>query len=209
MITGVLQGRTEKGILFRAGNNRMTNLSKDICLRFKEARQAKGYNQSTLARLVECKQSAISMFEAGMTTKLSDETVKKIADILDVSLEEKVEVSQAAPPSQAQLSSAAVIHGYCPSCECPSNVPYIVGGHLFYRPMRHVSSPAGGPHCTQCGELLETRCPTCGAPLNDGACCASCGNAYVTPTLSEGTDLTTYVRIRNEEIERFISLFKT
>ena len=64
----------------------MTNLSKEICLKFKEARQAKGYNQSALARMVGCKQSAVSMFEAGMTTKLSDEIVRKMAEILEVSL---------------------------------------------------------------------------------------------------------------------------
>ena len=59
----------------------MTNLSKDICLKFKKARQAKGYNQSTLAHMVGCKQSAVSMFEAGMTTKLSDETWEEIRRI--------------------------------------------------------------------------------------------------------------------------------
>lgn len=187
----------------------MTNLSKDICLKFKEARKAKGYNQSTLARMVGCKQSAVSMFEAGMPTKLSDETVRKIADILGVSLEDNPEAPQVALTPHSQLSFATAVHGYCPSCECPSNVPYVVGGHLFYRPLRRVSSPTGGTHCTQCGELLETRCPTCGAPLNDGACCASCGSAYVTPTLPEGTDLITYVRVRNEEIERLIAFSKT
>ncbi len=186
----------------------MTNLSKDICLKFKKARQAKGYNQSALAHMVGCKQSAISMFEAGMTTKLSDETVKKIADLLGVSIEEKQEVPHVALTSHMQLPVAAGVHGYCPNCDCPSNVPYVVGGHLLYRPLRHVSSPTGGTHCTQCGELLETRCPTCGAPLNDGACCASCGSAYVTPIVPEETDLAIYVRMRNEEIERFISLFK-
>ena len=186
----------------------MTNLSKEICLRFKEVRQAKGYNQSALARMVGCKQSAISMFEAGMTTKLSDDTVKKIADVLGISLEDKAEAPNDALPAQAQLPPDTIVHGYCTNCECPSNVPYVVSGHLFYRPLRHISSPTGGTHCTQCGELLETRCPTCGAPLNDGACCASCGSAYVTPTLPEETDLTMYVRMRKEEIERFISLVK-
>ena len=187
----------------------MINLSKEICLKFKEARQAKGYNQSTLARMAGCKQSAVSMFEAGMTTKLSDETVKKMADILGVSIEDKSKVPQAEFISQSQLLPAAAVHGYCPNCECPSNVPYVVGGHLLYRPLRHISSPTSGTHCTQCGELLETRCPTCGATLNDGACCASCGSAYVTPTLPEGTDLITYVRVRNEEIERLIAFSKT
>lgn len=186
----------------------MTNLSKDICLKFKEARKAKGYNQSALARMVGCKQSAVSMFEAGMATKLSDETVKKIADILGICLDERPDASQDESPSQVEMSSAAAVHGYCPNCECPSNVPFVVCGHLFYRPMLRVSSPTGGTHCAQCGELLEIRCPTCGAPLNDGACCASCGSAYVTPTVPEETDLATYVRSRNEEIERFIALFK-
>ena len=184
----------------------MTNLSKEICLKFKEARQAKGYNQSALARMVGCKQSAVSMFEAGMTTKLSDETVKKIADVLGVSLENKPEVPQVALTPQSQLSSVAAVHGYCPSCECPSNVPYVVGGHLFYRPLRQVSSPTGGTHCTQCGELLETRCPTCGAPLNDGACCAACGSNYVTPVVADGLDVAKYANARRAEIIQFFGI---
>ena len=181
----------------------MTNLSKEICLKFKEARQAKGYNQSTLARMVGCKQSAVSMFEAGMTTKLSNETVKKIAEVLGISLEPNTDVPQDTLSTPVRQSPASVVHGYCPNCECPSNVPYVVSGHLLYYPLRHVASPTGGTHCTQCGELLETKCPTCGAPLNDGACCTYCGSAYVTPTVPNGTDLATYVRMRCEEIAQF------
>jgi DNA-binding XRE family transcriptional regulator len=184
----------------------MTNLPHEICLKFKEARQAKGYNQSTLARMVGCKQSAVSMFEAGMTTKLSDETVKKMADILGVSLEAKTEVSRDSLSFQSQQSSFSVVHGYCPNCECPSNVPYVVSGRLFYRPLRDIASPTGGTRCTQCGELLEMKCPTCGSPLNDGACCTTCGNAYVTPAVSDEADVTAYARMRHEEIERFYSL---
>ena len=48
----------------------MTNLPADICLKFKEARKAKGLNQSSLAQMVGCKQSAISMFEGGMVTQV-------------------------------------------------------------------------------------------------------------------------------------------
>ena len=184
----------------------MTNLSQEICLKFKKARQSKGYNQSTLARMVGCKQSAVSMFEAGMTTKLSDETVRKIAEILDVSLDEKTETFQDIVSAQTQQSSGSAIHGYCPNCECPSNVPYVVGGNLLYRTLRHVASPTGGTFCTQCGELLEMKCPSCGAPLNDGACCAICGSASVTPTVPDGTDLVAYAHMRREEIEQFNSL---
>lgn len=184
----------------------MTNLSQEICLRFKEARLAKGYNQSTLAQMVGCKQSAVSMFEAGMTTKLSDEVVRKMAEILEVSLEQKAEVSQGVVSPQVQNTHVPVIRGYCPNCECPSNVPYMVGSRLLYRPMRHVASSGNGTHCTQCGELLELRCPSCGAPLNDGACCAACGGTYVTSVMHDRIDLASYAHVRREEIEQFHSL---
>ena len=182
----------------------MINLSKEICLKFKEARQAKGYNQSALARLVGCKQSAISMFEAGMTTKLSDETVKKISEVLGVSLEVKDEKPESEHPSFSD--SSLVIHGFCPNGDCPSNIPYVVSGRLFYRPLRHMASPTGGMRCTQCGEMLEMRCPVCGAPLNDGACCATCGSSYVTPTVPDGTDVEVYARMRREMLMQFRSL---
>lgn len=184
----------------------MTNLPLEICLKFKEARQAKGYNQSALAQMVGCKQSAISMFEAGMTTKLSDETVKKIAEVLGVSLELAPAGSQESLSDRFQRASAATVHGYCPNCGCPSNLPYVVNGNLFYRPLRQVSSPTGGVRCTQCGEVLEMKCPSCGASLNEGACCAVCGNAYVTPAVPDGTDIVSYVRRRREELERFHGL---
>lgn len=156
--------------------------------------------------MVGCKQSAVSMFEAGMTTKISDETVKKMADVLGVSLEPKIGMPQETPTSYVQSPTASIVHGYCPNGDCPSNVPYMVGGRLFYRPMRLVASPIGGIYCTQCGELLETRCPSCGAPLNDGACCASCGSAYVTPVISGEANLVSYARARREEIAQFRSL---
>ena len=187
----------------------MINLPKEICLKFKEARQAKGYNQSTLARMVGCKQSAVSMFESGMTTKLSDETVKKLSEVLGVSIEPKAKEEQSYSNIHVQTISGSVVHGYCPNCDCPSNVPYVVGYRLLYRPIRNIASPTGGTRCTQCGELLEMICPACGAPLNDGACCASCGSTYVAPIVPDGTDIASYARIRREEIERLQSLFRS
>ena len=187
----------------------MTNLSIEICSRFKEARKAKGMNQSALAHVLGCQQSAISMFEGGMTTKLSDEIVHKMADFLGVELPEEKEES--APAAVATVESHApegvcVTHGYCPNCHCPSNIPYVVEGRLFYRPNRGVASPTGGMRCTQCGEILELRCPECGAPLNDGACCAVCGAAYVTPVLPEGVDATAYAQARRAEISQLRAL---
>ena len=92
------------------------------------------------------------------------------------------------------------VHGFCPNCQCPSNVPYVVGGRLFYRQSRKEASPTGGARCAQCGEVLELKCPSCGAPLNDGACCAACGAAYVTPSVEDGIDVVAYARLRCEEI---------
>lgn len=187
----------------------MTNLSPEICLKFKKARIAKGLNQSALAREIGCQQSAISMFEGGMATKLSDDTVQKMAKFLGVKLEEEV---RAAVPVSSSIGtesisqSVVVARGYCPNCQCPSNVPYVVEGRLFYRPSRAIASPTGGMRCTQCGELLEMRCPVCGAPLNDGACCAICGSSYVTPVLPEGVDPVVYARARRDEIAQLRSL---
>ena len=182
----------------------MTNLPREICLRIKEARQAKGLNQSALAQLAGCRQSAISMFEAGNATKLSGETVKKISEILGVSLE-MADTGVVGNPSSC-VDVRPVVNGYCPNGDCPSNVPYVVDGRLLYRPMRKVASPGGGRRCTQCGEVLEMKCPSCGAPLNDGACCASCGLPYVTPVLPDGTDVVAYARIRRNEIAQLREL---
>lgn len=176
----------------------MSNVSKELCLRFAEARRAKRLRQTELAARVGCTQSALSMFEGGQPTKLSGETVQKLSEVLGVPLQET-------PPPHALSTSALsepliVVHGFCPNCQCPSNVPYVVGGRLFYRPSRKVASPTGGVRCTQCGEMLEMRCPTCGAPLNDGACCAVCGAAYVTPVVEEGLDVAVYAQTRRAEI---------
>ena len=184
----------------------MTNLPKETCLKLKEARQAKGLSQSTLAQMVGCKQSAVSMFEGGDTTKISEDTVKKLADILGVSLEATVSKDVQSIGESLKAGSRQITHGYCPNCECPSNVPYVVGGRLLYRPSRDLASPTGGRRCVQCGEVLETRCPSCGATLNDGACCATCGAPYVTAVLPDGTDVTSYAVARRVEIAQLRSL---
>ena len=64
--------------------------------------------------------------------------------------------------------------GFCPERECPSNAAYDVRGHTFYR-----VTLQKGRYCAHCGEVLVSRCPECDAPLNEGACCTSCGSAYV------------------------------
>ena len=170
-----------------------------MCFLFAKARRAKGLRQTDLAARVGCTQSALSMFEGGHPTKISEETVKKLSDILEVSLVEKSDPNGVGNSAGVGESMSGV-HGFCPNCQCPSNVPYVVDGRLFFRPSRKVASPTGGVRCTQCGEILELNCPVCGASLNEGACCAACGTAYVTPVVADGLDVVAYARVRREEI---------
>ena len=181
----------------------MSNISKELCIRFAEARRAKGIRQTELAAQIGCTQSALSMFEGGQPTKLSDETVKRLSEVLGVPLghEEKSEAGNGCMTGQNPAVS-----GFCPNCHCPSNVPYVVNGRLFYRPSRKIASPTGGVRCTQCGEVLEMRCPKCGAPLNEGACCAVCGTSYVTPVVADGLDVVAYAQARRAEIVQFREL---
>lgn len=187
----------------------MATLPLHNCLRLKEARKTKGLSQTALAQIVGCKQSALSMFEAGDPTKISDDTVKKLADHLGVELvsEEKKEEESIENQLSASFSQAGRLSvSFCPNGHCPSNIPYVVEGKLFYRPSRQAFPSTGGTRCVHCGDVLETRCPTCGAPVNEGACCAVCGQSYVAAVLPEGVDAAVYARIRREEITQLRAL---
>ena len=156
--------------------------------------------QSALAKAAGCMQSAISMFEKGDPAKLADATVEKIAEILDVELED----------GREEAFSAAIHHehvrGFCPNCSCPSNIPFAIDGRVVFRPVREMASPGGGPRCAECCEVLETSCPECGAPLNDGACCAACGTAYVAAVVPAGADAESWSRARRADIRDFREL---
>jgi len=156
----------------------MAHLSTTFCRRLAQARRSKDMTQSALAQSVGCKQSAISMLESGQPEKLSRETVEKIAKLLDVPLDPP---SSQSPATAVGLQPSGV-HGYCPNAACPSNIPYVAQGALLFWP--HLQSLSGGRHCVFCGELLESRCPQCGAPVTEGACCPACGEARVANTLA-------------------------
>ena len=129
----------------------MQNVSKTMCQAFKDARRALGLSQSVLADEIGCHQEAISMFERGNATKLSEEYVSKIAKRLGIDIQKlQDEEESAGKPAEVSVSV-----GYCPECECPSNSSYTVGGRSFYR-----ITLQKGIYCAHCGEVLEKRCPS-------------------------------------------------
>ena len=153
----------------------MTNLSPEICFKLKAARKAAKIGQSELAREVGCKQSAISMFECGSPTKLSEETIKRIAAKLGVSLSAEEPDGPRGDVSPSDFS----VKGFCPNPKCPSNSSYEVDGRRFFIPDREKADPVGGRFCALCGEVLEKKCPNCGAPIHAGAVCSICGDPYI------------------------------
>ena len=150
-------------------------------MKLREARRAAGLSQSVVAAEVGCKQSALSMFEQGDGTKLNDEVVNRLSEKFGISLEEKKPVQAAVRevPRAFLPAEAVAVRGFCPNCHCPTNHGYEVEGRAYFLPDRKAADPVGGTYCAMCGEVLEKRCPNCGAPVHDGAICSVCGDPYV------------------------------
>ncbi len=147
---------------------RMKHLGSQI----KEARLHRHMSQSELARMVGCKQSALSMFEGGRMTALNAQVIGKVCS----------ELGLLAPVKEEFEAPAAVmekVRTFCPNMQCPSNLPYMIGGDSLMLPRGHMAS-SDEHHCAWCGEVLEKACPECGAAVNPGAFCAHCGHAYIT-----------------------------
>lgn len=155
----------------------MTNLSPEFCKKIGEERRKAGLTQSDLAREVGCKQPALSMFEQGDGTKLKDEVIERLAKKfgLKLALGTAGASSATLPVFSAQSSARA----FCPNLHCPSNHEYWVETRRFLRPELAAADPVGGKYCAVCGELLERRCPSCGAPVHAGAVCSFCGQPYL------------------------------
>lgn len=170
---------------------------KEIGQQIKLARRAMGLTQGELAHAVGCKQSAISMMEAGKADAVNGDTLAKIATHLAIDL---------ATPSTAE-GVREPRRAYCPNAECPSNVPIVLGDDLLFVPM---VQRAEAKHCCYCGEFLEKVCPECGAAVHAGACCCQCGTSYVTNTLTGDVALAdgvaVYASARRDAIEQMMQL---
>lgn len=142
----------------------------------RDARRAKRLTGMQLAQMTGCTQSAISQFEGGKTTALRQDTIEKIAKVLDVTLPEEVNLTESAVENALVLTPPAPRApeaAFCPNSECPSNLPYMVGDELVFHPRRQPNPAA--TFCPWCGELLIHTCPECGAPVTRSAFCTSCG----------------------------------
>jgi len=165
----------------------MTTLTLEICKQIAQARREKGLTQTALAAEVGCKQSAISMLEAGQASKLSKENIEKIAAVLGLTLQTS---------ETKVISSREITLGFCPNALCPSNTPYLVQDQLIFHPRLQ-----NGKHCANCAELLETHCANCATAIHEaGAYCSVCGEARVTNTLSPEIRTPTWVVERRREL---------
>lgn len=154
----------------------MTNLDVSFCSALAKARRAAKLSQSEVAAEVGCKQSALSMFEQGETTKLNDEVVEKLSKKFNLDLK-----TSSGLPRPVQD-----VQGFCPNPQCPSNKAYLVGSRTFLRPDRDMADPVKGRFCAVCGEVLEKKCPNCGAFVHAGAVCSLCGEPYVATVSNDG-----------------------
>ena len=172
---------------------------------FRQKRRELSITQSELADRVGCKQSAISMFEAGRSSALADRTLERIGKILDVDISEF-------PPNTTASDLAKGVLKYCPIDECPSNIPYTVGGQLYFVPGMVQSREAEHTRCVLCGELMQAQCPNsdCNAAAVAGACCPQCGTAYVTATVTlSGTDTAQWADRRRRQIREIAEMCRS
>jgi len=169
----------------------MTEDGKDnLHKRLRRARIEAGLTQAALAQQVGCKQSAVSMMEAGRREAMARETLVKVAALLKVDLPE-------IPAATPQAFSHAI--SLCGNFSCPSNLPYAVGDDVYFLPLGNVGR---GRHCIFCGELLLSVCAHCATPIaHRGGCCGACGELFV--ELPEGyvEDVSGWVAGRVEAIE--------
>lgn len=168
-------------------------MDRPIYLRLREARRTQGMSQAALAQAVNCRQSAVSMMENGQVDALARDRLLAIADLLGV---EGADREPAAPPDVATVGRDTL--KICPTAECPSNTPYLVAGTLHLLPVGVVAPPLTATYCAFCGEVLESSCPNCRAPVRAGACCTACGSDYVPAPPTPAAEVPAWVERQRE-----------
>ena len=124
------------------------------------------------------------MFEQGDGTKLNDEVIEKLCKKFRIELP-KVKAEVEETPIHRPLVPSVFAkpqqppRGFCPNARCPSHLSYEVDGRTLLKPDRQQQDPIGGKYCAVCGEILEKKCPNCGAPVHEGAICSLCGEPYI------------------------------
>lgn len=156
----------------------MKGLSREFCEKIALARREAGISQTELAAEIGCKQSALSPFERGDGTKLSDEAIRRLSEKFGIPLP-KESTSASLPSVFNPQPVAPVGSGFCPNPDCPSHRKMNVAGRTVVIPDRKLTDPVGGRFCAYCGEVLERKCPNCGSSVHDGAVCSFCGKPYV------------------------------
>ena len=159
----------------------MKNLSPEFCRKVKAARKEAGISQGELSAEVGCKQPALSMCEQGDGTKLNDEVIEKLAKKFNLTFDPLPAQTLVGTPTHPLTHSPThpLHRGFCPNPRCPSNKEYFVEELRLFLPDREAADPVGGKYCALCGELLERKCPSCGAPVHAGAICSLCGQPYI------------------------------
>ena len=152
----------------------------------REARRRARLTQAELARKVDARQSAISMFESGQPDVLSDEKIRAIAKELGIEF---------LPAAEGVPATPGLVLKYCSDPSCPSNVPYRVGSRLCHCPAAVQAPAAERTSCRYCGGLLEAACPGdgCGAPVTAGAFCERCGTPYVPGAARPGREAEAWI----------------
>lgn len=163
----------------------------------REARRRKGLTQAQVAEAIDCKQSAVSMFENGRRDALSRDKLVSLGKLLDV------DPSRAAQESDAPTGNLR----YCPDVNCPSNVPFMVGGRVAIRPSMTPVSGSAPSYCRYCGEVMAASCSNaeCKESPEPGAFCAACGTAYIS-TATIAAPSAEWVRSRQEASRNLIEL---
>ena len=134
----------------------MKNLDTEFCRNVKSARREAGLTQSALAAEIGCKQSALSMFEQGDGTKLSDAVIEKLAKKFNLSVGSQN--SKAVGEGNRQLSALnfkPYSRGFCPN---PSDE---ISGCPVPRPVTLISKVETAVPSLLCGSSPPRR-PTKG-----------------------------------------------